>query len=81
MVINLTRKVFGLITRPLAVGHATRTTTESKMSCLTATDDTVLKRSGLGKHPDVRTKIRLNGLVKHGQLVVYPSPNLRGWGY
>ncbi|NEO07217.1 hypothetical protein [Moorena sp. SIO3I8] len=59
MVINLTRKVFELITRPLAVGHATRTTTELKISCLTATDNTVLKRLGLGKYPSVRPKIRL----------------------
>ncbi|WAN68674.1 hypothetical protein BJP36_40615 [Moorena producens JHB] len=51
------------MSRPLAYGHATRTTTESKMSCLTATNNIVLKRFELGKHSNVRTRIRLNGLV------------------
>ncbi|NEO48855.1 MAG: hypothetical protein F6J98_22835 [Moorea sp. SIO4G2] len=35
-----------------------------------------MKRFGLGKHPNVRARIRFNGLVKPEKLLVFSSPNL-----
>ncbi|NEO59708.1 MAG: hypothetical protein F6J98_04520 [Moorea sp. SIO4G2] len=82
MVINLTRKVFGL--------HPSPRPPNPRCPVLTATDNTVLKGSRLGKYLNVRPRIRLNGLVNHGSwLSTKPQPGRRpryannavGWGH
>ncbi|EGJ31768.1 MULTISPECIES: hypothetical protein [Moorena] len=68
MVINLTRKVFRL---PCPLDHRIQDVLPKA-----ATDNTVLKRSRLGKHLEVLTRIRLNGLVNHGSwLSTKPHPS------
>ncbi|NEO35797.1 MAG: hypothetical protein F6J90_05450 [Moorea sp. SIOASIH] len=61
------------------------------MSFLQATDNTVLQWYGLGKYPYVRTRMRLDDLVKPGRVSCLSKPqpgrrpryanNAVGWGY